>query len=62
MNRYFRATIDFTVIDAEDHPFTDELIEAEGIDTNDEVLGKTLEYNIGAGFVQIDAINNIEAH
>jgi hypothetical protein len=59
MGIYFRATIDFTIVD-DDAPIIEELRAAAGIDTNDEILGRALMQNIEAGVIEIDAISNIE--
>ena len=59
--RYFRATIDFTVLDPEDRlRITKALVRGKGVETNDEALAKRFEYEVGGGFIQIDGISNIE--
>lgn len=59
--RYFRATIDFTVVD-DDAPILEELREAEGADTNDEILGRAINQLVEAGVIEIDAVSGIEDH
>ena len=57
---YFRAVIDFVVLDEDAEEFAEKLRENLGDFINDEPLAHELVRNIQAGVVEIDGISMVE--